>query len=60
VWESDDGTVRFAIVAGSTPFAIGDRLYVDTYPAASDLNLRKEDFPTIDVSDVTVYPIGGV
>lgn len=60
VWESADGTVRFAVVAGSTPFAIGDRLYVDTYPAASDLNLRKEDFPTIATSDVTVYPIGGV
>jgi hypothetical protein len=60
MWESADGTVTFAVVNGTTAFVVGDGLYVDTYAAASDVILRKEDFPVLDALDISVNTIGGV
>jgi len=58
-WQSVGGTVGFAVVNGTTIFAIGDEIYVDTYPLSGDLTLRPENFPVLDALDLHVVTIGG-
>lgn len=56
-WQSEDGTVGFALRNGTSSFQSGDRLYVDTYPRVGDIRVRAENFPVL--SDLDVNPIGG-
>jgi len=60
LWRSEDGSVEFALPNGDTPWAISDESYVDTYPQAGDLLLRKEDFMLLTKDDITVNAVGGV
>jgi hypothetical protein len=59
-WQSDDGSVGFALVQGSTVFASGDTLYVDTYPVTGDIKLRREEFLKFNEDDWTIRTIGGI
>lgn len=59
-WQSDDGTVGFAVVNGATSFTVGDTLYVDTFPEVGDIKLRPENFPLLADADLSVSTIGGV
>jgi len=59
-WEAPDGSVTFAVDAGSTAFIMGDQLYVDTYEPTDDIQLRPENFPVLFDSGLTVRVIGGV
>jgi len=60
VWQSGDASVKFSVIGGTTPFVVGDELYVDTYARAGDIRLRDENFPLLDTADLFVNPIGGV
>lgn len=60
VWKDTAGRVEFSIDEGSSPFSVGDQLYVDTYAKRGDLLLRGSEFPTLDPGDLSVTVIGGV
>ena len=59
-WEAPDGSVTFAVDAGTTAFVAGDQLYVDTYEPADDIQLRPENFPVLFDNALVVRVIGGV
>jgi hypothetical protein len=59
-WESADGSVRFSLEEGATSFAVGDQLYVDTYPSSGDVVLRDQDFPMLTQSNIMINSVGGV
>jgi hypothetical protein len=60
VWESQDESVRFSCVDGTTPFVVGDQLYVDTYARTGDIILRSENYPLLTAANLFVNPVGGV
>ena len=60
VWQSDDGSVKFAVVDDTTAFVVGDEFYVDTYPRTGDIQLRPENYPLLDNANLFINPIGGV
>jgi hypothetical protein len=59
-WVSSDGSLRFSLVNGTTPFAIGDELYVDTYEEEGDIQIRPEAFPLLLEENIEVEPVGGI
>ena len=61
VWQSADGSVQFSVADGTVPFSpVADQFYVDTFPQASDIALRPENFPLFDVNSLNINTIGGV
>jgi hypothetical protein len=59
-WQSDDGVVGFVVNAGTSPWAVGDQLYVDVYPQTGDIKLRPENFPLLSEDNLVINTIGGV
>jgi hypothetical protein len=59
-WEAPDGSVTFAVDAGTTAFVAGDQIYVDTYEPADDIQPRPENFPVLFDNALVVRVIGGV
>ncbi len=49
----------FALVAGSTPWVVGDVLFVDTYPYLDDIQLRSKVFPELSPQNLTLRMVGG-
>ena len=60
VWKDSSARMEFSLDAGTSPFSVGDQLYVDTYAKSGDLILRGSEFPILDSGDLTVTIIGGV
>lgn len=60
VWTDPAGRMEFVISQGSSPFSVGDQLYVDSYALAADLVLRQSEFPVLDPSNLEIKLVGGV
>lgn len=56
---STDSTVKFTLVAGSTPFISGDAFTLDIYPIVGDIRLRDDEFPQLLEADLITRTSGG-
>lgn len=54
-----DGSVRFTVSAGATPFVNGDAFYVDVFPNVGDIVLRGDEYPVMAPSDLITRTSGG-
>lgn len=59
-WSSDDKSVQFSMIDGTTAFVVGDEMYVDVYPRTGDIALRPENFPLLHDENLIITTIGGV
>ncbi len=58
-FESADGSVKFTLTAGATPFISGDAFYVDIFPVISDIRLREDEYPQLLEANFTTRSSGG-
>jgi len=59
-YTSPDGSVKFTLAAGATPFLAGDSLYLDVYPKESDIRLRPDEYPRLTSANLTIRTSGGL
>ncbi len=58
-FSNSDGSVRFTLTAGGTPFINGDSFTIDVFPMVSDLILRPDEYPLLDEVDFVTRTAGG-
>lgn len=58
-YTSADGSVKFKITAGSTPFISSDTLDVDVFPVVGDLRVRPDEYPVLSNANFVTRVSGG-
>lgn len=58
-FSSVDGSVRFTLTAGGSPFLNGDAFSVDVFPDISDIRLRSDEYPELLDANFTTRTSGG-
>jgi hypothetical protein len=56
---SADGSVRFTLTAGATPFISGDSFTIEIYERSQDLVLREDEFPRLQNVNFVTRTSGG-
>jgi hypothetical protein len=56
---NSDGSVRFTLEAGSTPFLKGDSFLLNVFPSIGDIELKPNEYPELSNADFVTRTSGG-
>jgi hypothetical protein len=58
-YTSPDGSVRFTLTDGATPFIKGDYFYINVYPVVGDVLLEPNEYPFLLNENLVIKTSGG-
>jgi hypothetical protein len=59
-WQSQDGTLSFALAQGLVSFVVGDKWFIDTYAYLNDIEPRATDIPILTEANLAIRVVGGL
>jgi hypothetical protein len=59
-WQSQDGTLSFALAQGLVSFVVGDKWFIDTYAYLNDIEPRATDIPILTETNLAIRVVGGL